>query len=70
LATLLERETTKTKSFIALKTRKNFWKYSFEFEGKKTKVCKKLLLNLYQISEKRVKTFDKKIIKGSVIADN
>jgi hypothetical protein len=27
-------------------------------------------LNLYQISEKRVKTFDKKIIKGSVIADN
>jgi hypothetical protein len=69
LATLLERETTKTKSFIAHKTRENFWKYSFEFEGKNTKVCKKFLMNLYQISEKRVKTVEKKIIEGSVIAD-
>ncbi len=69
LATLLERETTKTKSVIAHKTRENFWKYLFKFEGKKTKVYKKFLINLYQISRKRVKTVEKKIIEGSVIAD-
>ncbi len=59
----LEKETTKTKSFIAHKTRESFWKYSFEFEGKKTKFCKKFLMNLYQISEKRVKTVEKKLLR-------
>ncbi len=51
-----------------IKHEKIFGSIPLNLKGKKL-VCKKLLMNLYQISEKRVKTVEKKIIEGSVIAD-
>ncbi len=69
LATLLERETTKTKSFIALKQEKIFGSILLNLKRKRLKFVKNFFW-IYTKLAKRVKTVEKKIIKGSVIADN
>ncbi len=38
---------------IILNKTENYWKFYFEFEGEKTKVCKNFMISLYQISKKR-----------------
>jgi hypothetical protein len=52
-----------------IKHEKIFGSIPLNLKGKKL-VCKKFLMNLYQISEKRVKTVEKKIIEGSIFLWN
>lgn len=70
LASLLLRKITETKANNLNKNRENVWVYYFEFKGEKIIVCKKFLINLYKITQRRIETIQNKIINGSVISDN
>ena len=63
LSTQMKRFETKLKSNENMKKRSNIWKYFYRFEGKERKVCKNFLINLYQISDNRLKKIQKKLIK-------
>ncbi len=44
--------------------KKYFWKYSINIYGQLKIICQKFLLNLLQISKKRIRTLQNKIING------
>jgi hypothetical protein len=60
---------SKTKSNHSLKERNFLWKYFFDFNGEKSQVCKQFLINLYQITERRIKTIQNKLLSQTVFID-
>ena len=60
---------SKTKSNHSLKERNFSWKYFFDFNGEKSQVCKQFLINLYQITERRIKTIQNKLLSQTVLID-
>ncbi len=50
--------------FSLMNHKKYFWKYSINIYGQLKIICQKFLLNLLQISKKRIRTLQNKIING------
>ena len=70
LTSCLERVSRKTMYIHPTKNREHVWKYSvLDGSGKKLSVCRKLLLNLLQISEKRLRTVQNKLVSGNTLDD-
>lgn len=65
LSRCVEKMNGPKKQTVNLKRpRENLWNYFILVGGTKIKVCQKFLLNLFQISEKRVRIVQSKILSG------
>ncbi len=51
-------------SKFSTKENNYFWKYNFNLYGNRIEVCLKFFLNLLQITHKRIRTLQNKIING------
>jgi len=55
---------------VKVKNREASWKYFFNYKGEKKQICLNFLLKLLQISRKRIRTLQTKIINGESVCDN
>jgi hypothetical protein len=59
----------KSNKILCKKDRNFYWTYHFNYNGKQIQICKKFLMSLYQITDRRIKTIQNKLLSQSALID-